>query len=144
MADGHSHHIAVTVKRDVPTGGKFYVDGALIGVFDPTIRTGSLTNDGPLRLGSRSFSPPSGLYHGILDEVELFPRVLTPAEIQGIFLAGSNGKCKATPCATPEMVSVPADKFRMGCDSANNGGYACQPGNCHSTRYRWTRIDRQD
>ena len=129
VANGPSHHIAVTVDRNVsPDGGKFYVDGALIGVFDPTIRQGSLTNPGPLRLGSRSFSPLSGLYRGALDEVELFPRVLTAVEIKGIFRAGSSGKCKATPCATSEMVPVPADKFRMGCDSANNGGYACQPG----------------
>ena len=105
MADGDWHHIAVTVKRDSPTGGKFYVDGEPVpgpyGVFNPTNRPSSLTNNGALRPGSRSFSPPSGLYHGILDEVELFPRVLTPAEIQGIFQAGSNGKCKATPCVPP-------------------------------------------
>ena len=51
--------------------------------------------------GQPLIPPPSGLYHGILDEVELFPRVLTPAEIKGIFQAGSNGKCKATPCVPP-------------------------------------------
>ncbi|MCX6030340.1 MAG: DUF6073 family protein [Chloroflexi bacterium] len=99
VADGNWHQIAVTVDRGNPTGGKFYVDGAQIGGFDPTIRPGSLTNASPLRMSSRS-SSLTGFYRGILDEVELFPRVLTAAEIQGLFLAGSNGKCKSTPTPT--------------------------------------------
>ena len=32
MADGQWHHIAVTLDREQPSyGGKFYVDGVLIG-----------------------------------------------------------------------------------------------------------------
>ena len=36
----------------------------------------------------------AGFYDGILDEVELFPRVLDAAEIHDIFCFGSGGKCK--------------------------------------------------
>lgn len=93
VANGQWRHIAVTVDRNSPTGGRFYVDGALVSTFDPTVRAGSLTNANPLRLASRS-SSLTGFLRGALDEVELFPRLLTPAEVAGIFQAGSRGKCK--------------------------------------------------
>ena len=82
------------MDRDSPTGGKFYMDGDMVGVFDPTNYTGSLTNASPLRMGRSSVPFIDGFYNGILDEVELFPRVLDATEIHGIFLARSGGKCK--------------------------------------------------
>ena len=99
VADGAWHHIAVTVDRmnENLTGGKFYVDGNEVDQFDPTNQAGSLANASPLRLAVRS-SSLTEYYRGALDEVELFHRVLTPAEIQGIFRAGSSGKCK---CVDP-------------------------------------------
>lgn len=105
VANGQWRHVAVTVERGSPTGGRFYVDGVHVATFDPTIRPASLTNASPLRLGSRS-SSVTGLWRGALDEVELFPRVLTPLEVRNIYLAGSSGKCKGTaptrtPTATP-------------------------------------------
>jgi hypothetical protein len=57
------------------------------------VPTGSIDNKSPLRLGSRSFKV-STLFKGVLDEVELFKRVLTHAEISSIFSAGEAGKCK--------------------------------------------------
>ena len=106
VADGNWHHIAVTVNRTNPIGGRFYVDGALVCTFDPTLRPGSLTNPNPLRMASRS-SSVTGLLRGVLDEVELFPRVLTPAEVQSIFLADTLGKCRPTPTATPTRTPTP-------------------------------------
>lgn len=38
-------------------------------------------------------------FNGLIDEVEIFSRALTLAEIQSIFNAGSSGKCKT--CVTP-------------------------------------------
>jgi hypothetical protein len=35
--------------------------------------------------------------HGLLDEVEIYDRALSAAEIQDIYLAGSEGKCKPAP-----------------------------------------------
>ena len=104
VADGNWHHLTVTVNRANTNGGRFYVDGALVGTFDPTVRPGSLTNPNPLRMASRS-SSVTGLLRGVLDEVELFPRVLTPAEIQSIFLADTLGKCRPTP--TPTFTPTP-------------------------------------
>ncbi|MEI2692019.1 MAG: LamG domain-containing protein [Anaerolineae bacterium] len=105
VANGQWRHIAVTVDRSSPTGGRFYVDGMPVATFNPTIRPGSLTNASPLRMGSRS-SSVTGLYRGALDEVELFPRVLTAAEVRSIYLAGSSGKCKGTPTPTPTSTAT--------------------------------------
>jgi len=87
------HHITVTVDRDDPAGLFFYLDGAQDVPFDPTGRPGSLSNARPLRIGSRS-SSVSGLYEGCVDEVEIFKRVLSQAEIQTLVDAGPLGKCK--------------------------------------------------
>lgn len=92
VADGQWHHVAVTVGRTSPTGGRFYVDGVQVATFDPTVRPGSLTNANPLRLASRS-SSISGLLRGVLDEVELFSRALLPAEVAALYQASSQGKC---------------------------------------------------
>jgi len=105
VANGQWHHIAVTVDRSSPTGGRFYVDGLLVSTFDPTLRSGSLTNASPLRLASRS-SSVTGLLRGVLDEVELFPRLLTPFEVSSIYQAGSLGKCKDRPTPTPTATAT--------------------------------------
>ncbi|XXY44870.1 protein kinase [Sorangium sp. So ce269] len=80
VADGSWHHIAVTVDRRAVDGGTFYVDGAAAGRFDPTSRPGSLDNRAPLRIGSRS-SSESGFFRGVVDEVALYRRALSPEEV---------------------------------------------------------------
>ena len=59
-------------------------------------------------LGYRPAGPVAGLpYNGIMDEVSLYSRALTGAEILGIYNAGTNGKCQ--PAIAPVIVSQPAD-----------------------------------
>jgi hypothetical protein len=79
---------------------KIYVNGAesattlisgssvVTSIFDGTapLRIGAVKNSG---IGTVSFN-------GLIDEVELFSRALDITEIQGIFNAGSAGKCKPT------------------------------------------------
>lgn len=87
---GEWTHLAVTVDRQDPAG-TFYVNGEpLPDVFTPV--TGSLANWQPLFLGSSGYTSP--ILDGETDEIELFRRVLTPAEVQRIFAAGTKGKCK--------------------------------------------------
>ncbi len=93
VADNEWHHLAVTVDRLNSEGLKFYVDGALVAMRDPTVRAGSLDNDGTLRLGTGAFAETLR-YAGEMDEVELFNRVLTESEIAGLFVADASGKCK--------------------------------------------------
>lgn len=107
-ADGQWHQVAVTVKRSDPQGIHFYLDGVVAGLGrDPTGHPGSITppSNYPLRVGSRS-SSVSGLFPGCIDEVEVFSRELATNEVQGLFNAGSAGKCKSSTlvCATNKVV----------------------------------------
>jgi Concanavalin A-like lectin/glucanases superfamily len=95
LTDGNWHHIAVTVRRTGHAGIRWYHNGILFGINDPTDRLGSLENDSPLRIGTRTAAPPlSGWFLGDLDELEIYNRALTPQEVAGIFSAGAFGKCK--------------------------------------------------
>jgi hypothetical protein len=95
LTDGNWHHIAVTVRRTGHAGIRWYHNGILFGINDPTDRLGSLENDSPLRIGTRTAAPPlSGWFLGDLDELEIYNRPLTPQEVAGIFSAGTFGKCK--------------------------------------------------
>ena len=95
ISDGKWHLVAVTVERQNTTGGKLYVDGNLIFTFDPTTRSGSITNTAPLYIGQRHISSATQ-FRGQIDEVELFNSVLSAGEIFSIFAADSAGKCKSS------------------------------------------------
>jgi Tol biopolymer transport system component len=93
-ADKAWHLVAVTVERANVQGVRFYLDGAPVGVaLNPTARAGSLSNTAPLRIGSLTQSPGS-LFRGAIDELEVIRRVLTPAEVKGLYAASTCGKCK--------------------------------------------------
>ena len=51
LRDNDWHHVAITVDRDSPTGGKMYVDGQLDYTFDPTKVTGDISTSCPLCIG---------------------------------------------------------------------------------------------
>jgi uncharacterized repeat protein (TIGR01451 family) len=91
VADGQWHHVAVTVDRDQAAGGKLYVDGNVVFTFNPTVRAGSLTNTINLLIGRNQ---SGNQFLGSIDEVEIFSRALTEAEVKAIFNADSAGKCK--------------------------------------------------
>jgi len=93
LRDGAFHHVAVTIDRDNPTGIRFYVDGAPAGVADPTIK-GDVDSTHDLYIGHEGLLRDGYSFPGIIDEVEIFERSLSPTEIAGIFNAGSAGKCK--------------------------------------------------
>ncbi|MBX3027125.1 hypothetical protein KF840_19660 [bacterium] len=97
ISDGAWHHVAATIDRGSTTGGRLYVDGALVHTFDPTTRPGSTANGFFLRIGQQWVSAIA--FQGAIDEVELFDRAISAAEVQAIYQAGSGGKCK-TPLPT--------------------------------------------
>ena len=107
VADGEWHFVAVTVDRDDPTGGRWYLDGVEVASFDPTAVTGSLESSAPLRIGRGSFddpalSDPGAHFTGSLDELQIFDRTLAGDEIPSIFEAGSAGVCKETFYLAPD------------------------------------------
>jgi uncharacterized repeat protein (TIGR01451 family) len=92
VANGDWHHIAVTVSRADSDGIKFYLNSIPDGSSgNPTSYiNSSITNASWLRMGCRSFEE-SGLFNGVLDEVELFNCALTQPQIESIF---NCGKCR--------------------------------------------------
>ena len=75
----------MTVNRDQPDGGRWYIDGVeVVGErFNPT-RRGSLSNSKPLVIGRRSDSSSPGFFNGEIGFVRLDKRVLSPQEIKAI------------------------------------------------------------
>ena len=89
LNDGQWHHVA---GAHDDTGIKIYVDGSpQNGVGGPG---NMLQGSSPVSIGARGSSNP---FSGALDEVSLYNRALSAAEIQAIYNAGSFGKCVANP-----------------------------------------------
>ncbi|MCO7224111.1 LamG-like jellyroll fold domain-containing protein [Pleionea sp. CnH1-48] len=107
IADGQWHLVNVTVDRDHEDGIKFYIDGKYIRRNNPMARSGSLSNDSPLRIGSRS-SDVSGLFHGDIAEVSIHNYSLSEDEINDMFSRGVKRGCQLAKAA-PEVF---LDQFR--------------------------------
>jgi photosystem II stability/assembly factor-like uncharacterized protein len=98
------HHFAVTVDRDSAQGVRFYIDGVLAGApQDPRTHQGPLNNTVPFTIGS--WTGGGGAYlQGGLDELEVFSRALSDAEVSALYYAGSSGKCRLT-CHVPSNIN---------------------------------------
>jgi len=80
-------HLAATFDG---TTYRFYINGALVASAAGTLGP---INSAPLVIGG---SGGCSTFGGLIDEVEIFNRALTAAEIQAIYVADSDGKCKST------------------------------------------------
>ena len=92
-------HVALTYDGQV---NRLFINGALIldqQGGDNSVRGTSIvhseTFNNPIRLGQSIGTGGMANFDGQLDEVEIFNRVLSQAEIQAIVNASSAGKCKA-------------------------------------------------
>jgi hypothetical protein len=92
--DGNWHHVAVSVDRDEPDGGRIYVDGLLELTFDPTALSGSLDNTVALQIGAPSDAGALDHFDGTIDEVILFGRALTLEEVRALWRAEELATCK--------------------------------------------------
>jgi Concanavalin A-like lectin/glucanases superfamily/Beta-propeller repeat len=146
-------HIALTYDGATI---KLYANGVMIG---SVAASGSISGEGSqFAIGGRS-SDPFVDHHmiGEIDEVEVFDRALTAAEIFSIFNAGSAGKCPPAP--TPDLCagvtctasdqchdagtcdpqtgvcSNPAKADGSACDDGNKctTNDSCQAGSCTGT-----------
>jgi hypothetical protein len=84
-------HVAVTVARPSggPLVGTFYINGLPAGTFTPP--AGSVNNTLPMWIGKTRLS--GGICENAIDELELFSRALSAAEVKSIADAKSTGKC---------------------------------------------------
>jgi hypothetical protein len=104
VADGKWHHLAVSVDRDSPIGGRLFVDGVACATFDPMPAQGNIGNSSEMWIGrSRSMAGARAgtFFTGALDEMDLFRRALKPLEVAGVSQAGPAGKPGALPLQTP-------------------------------------------
>lgn len=98
VLDGNFHHVAVVLNRAVSSLG-IYLDGIL----QQTNALGSLAsiaNSGHFFIGHQSLDVPgtTGVpFNGVLDEMAVYNRALSAAEIQAIYSAGSLGRCDTRP-----------------------------------------------
>ena len=118
LTTGQWHHVAVTFARNV--GGfaldiRLYLDGAQQGQqTENPPGLGSLVNFLVLEIGWQ----PGTIDEPItIDELEIFNRALTGAEIQSIYNAGSAGKCLPQPC--PPTINCPGN---IVVDNSNHPG----------------------
>jgi hypothetical protein len=125
LRDGKFHHVGVTVARDSATGGKLYVDGQVVLTFDPRVVPGDLSNAGPLRIGVNANATFFSNFKGVIDEVSLYNRALTAAEIQAIYSADGAGKCPLNriPVAVCANAVVSAGANCQADASVNNGSF---------------------
>lgn len=82
------YHVAAVKSA---TSFSIYVNGQLQDSRSP-VPNFLDTHSGPLRIGSNALE--GAHLNGLIDEVGLYDRALSAGEIQGIFLAGGQEKCK--------------------------------------------------
>jgi len=122
--DGQWHHVAATYDGNQMS---LYVDGTLD---KSQLATGPVfQNSEPLCLGadSKAYVPSCAcsklgyFFNGWVDEVSLYSRALSAAEIQAIYNAGVSGKCDANP---PVILSQPTNQTALVGGNAAFGVWA--------------------
>jgi hypothetical protein len=109
---GTWHHVAITVKRTASqTFVTFYLDGAQNGPFatGPSVPITTSLNSG-VSLWIGSLRGGSNLGEITIDELEFFHRELSAGEIQSIYSAGPQGKCKCVPPPSGMVAWYPFDE----------------------------------
>jgi len=106
------HHIAARYKSGDQSSVKLFVDGIEDsgGSWILGDGTGSMTSfPSSLTIGAfeRDSGVLAGFFDGLIDEVEIYDRALTSDEIQAIFNAGFNGKCKPNVAVTSVTSNLP-------------------------------------
>ena len=132
LRDGAWHHIAATIRRGAADGGTLYIDGVPALTFDPTGYAGSLATSEPLLIGLIPiYSIIDCDFRGGIDEVSVYARALSSAEVQAIHRAGSAGKCKLPVTQEPRPATATAavvNGFVVGATITDGGfGYTNTP-----------------
>jgi len=82
-------HVAITVDRDSSSGGKMYFNGVLDSpTFNPTYRSTTIDCSDDLMIGIYGSNNP---LNGCLDEIRIYNRELTSAEVSDIYSLESSG-----------------------------------------------------
>ena len=120
LAANTFQHVAVTYDKGSGIGAAYLngvmVDQANLGVFRPMTL-------GDVYFGLRPSDAGAGTrYAGLMDEVSLYDRALSAAEIQAIYAAGSGGKCQLPPVIVVQPRSQTATPGATVTFNATAGG----------------------
>jgi hypothetical protein len=122
--DGQWHHVAATYDGSSTAAGvALYVDGVVQTnlVIADTLGTNSLVNTEGFDIGAGSGNGPQP-FNGDIDEIDVFNRVISQAEVQGIFNAGTAGKCKLMISET----QLSGTNFTFNFPTVSNQSYTVQ------------------
>lgn len=132
ITDTNWHHVAVTVSGPAFTAGTqtiFYLDGvAETTGYAPFY--GFSTN---AAIGSRGDGVTTNAFFGTIDELSIYDRPLSPAEIQAIFAADTAGKCKPLATNAPENQVLWLAGDGDALDSTGNGNNGVSQGSAAFT-----------
>ena len=121
LNDGAFHHVAFVRQG---TSLRVFIDGTLNN--SATLSAvAAINNTAPVVAGWSPCQPPGTTHYfsGALDEIALYNRALSGAEIQAVFNAGSAGKCSPV-CVPPASGLIswwPADGNASDLAGTNNG-----------------------
>ena len=107
-ASGVFHHLAATYQQmsGSQVQMQLYIDGSLKTSTTLGGNLANTVNDAPLKIGTDL--PWDNTAAGVIDEVAIYSRVLSPTEIAAIFNSGSYGKC--IPNDAPAVVLQPTNQ----------------------------------
>jgi uncharacterized protein (DUF2141 family) len=130
MSSGVFQHVAVTY--DESSGNAVLY---LNGVATTTHYFGSFTPQTtfPLNIGRRTAGGWSTTFGGLIDELSIYSRALSTAEIQAIYNTGSYGKCAPAPLA-PFITSQPTN---LTVTVSNTAVFAVSASGTAPLAYQW-------
>jgi hypothetical protein len=134
VGDGLFHHIAFTFHRNALDGGRLYVDGQNVLTFDTRLDgLSSISNSASLVIGDDtvgSFLSPQPAER--IDELSVYNRALSPAEILAIRQAGAAGKC----IPPPTILIPPANQLVQ---AGSNATLRVVASGFPTLNYRWLK-----
>jgi hypothetical protein len=128
ITDTNWHHVAVTRSGPAFTAGTqtiFYLDGA---ADTPTGYAPPFTFTTNAAIGSRGDGQTDNVFFGTIDELAIYDRALSAAQIQAIFNSGTAGKCKPLATTAPDNQVLWLAGDGDGRDSSGDGNNGTLPG----------------
>ncbi len=123
ITDTNWHHVAVTISGPPFTGGTqtiFYLDGV---ADTPTGYAPQYSFPTNAAIGSRGDGQTDNIFFGAIDELSIYDRALSAAQIAAIFAADTAGKCKplATNAPDNQVLWLAGDADANDSTGTNNG-----------------------
>ncbi len=120
---GRWTHVAMSYVDSFDSGGmQLYIDGAPVFPTPLTPQASYFSSPSAMGLdiGGDSLSAGAPSFNGLIDELQLINRVMSDAEIHGIYRAGRVGKCKPMATDDPDGDGLPFSGEMMAGSNPRN------------------------